>query len=242
LLTSITTKFKPTDFETRELVVLQPKSTKWQSILADIETGTGHTMIGCYELGSLILMPLDNILKPGLISANLVLILNELSKIISTSTYLKLHQVSPDFGQKLYQVAEHQPMTNMSLMGRPIPWHLVQSVLKDVKDELDMPHLSGEDFNFTKMIDKLGDIVDDFKFWQSTEFLGLVKKTETTSLNILDVARNLCDQLPFEKRQTDNFKDSLWSELLRRYIDPKTVAANLSSDFQPDFAQELAEA
>jgi hypothetical protein len=236
--------FRATDFESRPLSIYQPKSRKWQEVLAQVEARTHKQVISCYELGSLILMPVDNQATEGMLSAKLVLILNELSKVMSTSTYLKLHQVNSDFGKKLTQVAEHEPMVESSLMGQPLPWHLVHSVLsslRDIKPGADLPHLTDEDLNFSQMLDKLGDIIDDFRFWQSTSFLGLVKQGEATSLNILDVSINLCNKLSFDQRETKHFKYSLWQELMKRYIGPKILSDSLQTSFQPQLTLETAE-
>jgi hypothetical protein len=220
-------KLKATDFETRKLIIVEPKSAKWIEILQTIKLSTGYIHISCYELGSLIILPEGNYPKKGKLTANLVQILNEISKISSTSNYLKLNQVTVDFGEKVYSIAEHEPFVSLSILDRPIPWHLVQSVIAARIEDIDLPLLSSDEIGFSKLLDKLGDVVSDLKFWQSTEYLALVNKGDTISLNILDVADNLSNELNYQARRLTNFRGSLWQELMSRYINPDLALDSL---------------
>ncbi|HEY4964385.1 MAG TPA: hypothetical protein VIH90_06875 [Candidatus Saccharimonadales bacterium] len=220
-------KLKSTDFETKKLSVVEPKSSKWAEILKSIKLSTGYIHISCYELGSLIVLPEVNLPKKGQLTANLVQILSELSKIASTSNYLKLNQVTADFGLKVYDVAEHEPFVSLSILSKPIPWHLAQSVIATRIEDIDLPQFSGDELGFSKLLDKLGDVVSDLKFWQSTEYLALVSKGDTISLNILDVADNLSNELSYQTRRLTNFRNSLWQELMGRYINPDLTVDSL---------------
>ncbi len=223
-------KFKATDFELRQIHIYAPSSSKWQHLLKSIEDRTGKQLISNYELGSLILLPMEKDLSEGLLSARLVLLISEISRIQTTSTYLKIHQVSPDFGKKLVYITEHEPMVEASMLGKNLPWQLVHTLLHKFKDiDLDIPHLSSEDLVFTSLLDKIGDIVADFKYWDNTSSLAYIKGGQTTSLNIIDVAVNLCNKLDFNSREIKHFKNSLWQELVKRYVDEDTIKTSLKT-------------
>jgi hypothetical protein len=220
-------KLLSTDFEERQLTVVETKSTKWKNILTEIKKNTGYVHISCYELGSIIILPETNQPKKGQLTASLVQILNEIKKITSTSNYLKLNQVRHDYGEKVFSVSEHEPFVNLNIFNQPVPWHLVQSKVAAKIDDIDLTKFAADDIGFNHFIDKLGDVVSDLKFWQSTDYLAFRNKEETISLNILDVADNLSNEVGFQARKLNNFRISLWQELMRRYINPDLAIGSM---------------
>jgi hypothetical protein len=86
-----------------------------------------------------------------------------------------------------------------------------------------MPVFTEEAITFNKLLHKLAEEIDDFKFWQTSEFLGLVDKGETTSFNIIDVATNLTAKINFESRKVSCFRERLWHELVSRYLNPQSI-------------------
>lgn len=215
------------DFENKPLTILIPKSAKWRKILNSISTNNRHQIVSCFELGSLVIMPIGTSVEPGQITATLVQVLTEINRILSASTYLKIMQVQPEFNQKVYEVATDGPMLNTSLLGKAIPWHVLQSVLPE---SVDLPHMNKSDFKLSKLIDKLCSKYDFLKFWQATDFIGLVTDEDIVSLNILDVAVNLYSKLDYEERTVRNFRNNLWQELIKRYVSPKLATEAISSD------------
>lgn len=215
------------DFESKPLTILIPKSPKWRKALSSLSNESRHQIVSCYELGTLIIMPIGDKIEPGQMTATVVQTLSEINKILSASTYLKMLQVRPDFNQKLYEVATHGPVLNASILGKSIPWHVIQGMLPD---STDLPYMSKSDFILSKLIDKLCDKYEFLKFWKSTDYLGLVSGDDTVSLNILDVAVNLYSKLKFEERTVNNFRNNLWQELIKKYVSPQLAAETIASE------------
>jgi hypothetical protein len=215
------------DFENKPLTILIPKSVKWQKVLNQIDSKSRHQIVSCFELGTLIIMPIGLNLQPGQLTATLVQTLSEINRILSASTYLKVLQVRPEFSQKVYEVATQGPVLNASLMGRSIPWRVLQSMLPDA---VDLPHMNKSEFKLSKLIDRLCDKYDFLKFWKSTDFLALVMDDETVSLNILDVALNVYSKLNYEERTVANFRNNLWQELIKRYMSPDLATEAINNE------------
>jgi hypothetical protein len=76
-------------------------------------------------------------------------------------------------------------------------------------------------------------------FWQGSAHLGLLKRHQSVSLNIVDAALNVCNNLPFEKRITQSFQRSLWHELILKYLNHDTVEQTVLAQLQPQLAAEI---
>ncbi len=61
-------------------------------------------------------------------------------------------------------------------------------------------------------------------------------------MNLVDTALNYCNGLPFEKRITSYFRQSLWHELLLKYLDHDEVEQSVMDTLQPELAKETAAA
>jgi len=216
-------------FESRPLSFMAPKAKKWPSILKNIEQQTGLLLLSSYELATIIILPIKNKPKSGYLSALIANLLNETSIIYSASSFLKLHQVSKDFGAKLLELTEHEPQMKTALLDQPVTWEVAQDILKNTDHELFAPHLSSEDLQPENVFSKLGDILENLKFWSDSQILGLVESTETTSFNLLDVAGNVMNKRPFENRSLKHFKRALSSELAKLYLMPEQIVEELSA-------------
>jgi hypothetical protein len=223
-------KYNASNFESKKLSVLSPQDKRWLPMLGGIQKQTGLTLISNYETASLILMPISNELKPGYLTMATANLLSELTTIYSVSSFLKLHQVRSDFGLKLTQIAENQPYLDKKLLGSKISWPTALDILKDTDSSTFAPHMTSSELANTSLLGKLSDILSDFKFWQDSEFLALIKSSEVTSFNILDVASNLVNQLPFSRRRLDHFRQALTAELMKLYISPEQLIASLSNE------------
>ena len=219
-------KFTAADFETRRLKLLMPKSKKWQKVLDEIKSKTGLVLISDYETASIILLPINNQPTNGYLSVVIANLVSEISIIYSVSNYLKLHQVNKDFGQKLVGIIEREPYLDATAVGSKISFRAAQHKLKEL-DSSPSPHISLEEIEPVNLLANLGDLVEDFKFWQDTDFLAFVKAAQTTSLNLLDVALNLANNLPFSNRKLDHLRHSLTQELNKMYIDSDQVVDSL---------------
>lgn len=222
-------KITPSNLELRKLNVYSCLDKKWFRILTDIKARTGLTMVSSYELASIILLPIDNQPPQGYLTLTLTNLLAELSITLSVSSYLKLHQVNADFGVRLKQIADNEPLLGMHQLDKPVSWSTAQHILAGIDHSAFAPHLTFQDILPVNLLSKLSQITEEFKFWEDNEILALVKSSEATSLNIRDVAVNLVNSLPFSKRQLEHFRHSLSQELMKLYISPEQVIDSLTN-------------
>jgi hypothetical protein len=219
-------KFSAADFESRKLSVTTTKSPRWVSVLEEIKNRTGLSIVSDYEMASIILLPVDNQPQSGYLSVVMANLISEMSIIYSVSSYLKLNLLSRDFSSKLINIIEHEPYLEATAIGNKISYRAAQHKLKAL-DSSPSPHVTLEDIEPVNMLEKLGDIFKEFKFWQDSEFLAFVEQTEAISLNILDVASNLANNLPFHNRSVEHLRHSLTQELNKMYLSTEDLLDSL---------------
>ena len=223
-------KYTTSNLETKKLSVITTTDKKWQALLKDIKKRTGLAVVSCYEMATVVVLPLNNNPKSGYTTMLVANLLSEISVTLSVSSFLKLHQVSTDFGIKLSEIAEHEPVVDAKFLDHPVSWKAAQHVL-NAADTFDYaPHVTSEDLEPINLLSKIGSIVDSYKFWENSQFLALVKSTEATSLNVLDVAINLVNDLPFDKRRLDHCRHALIQELMKLYITPEQLINTLTTN------------
>ena len=237
-------RLKSSDFESRRIAVIQPDSKKWQELSVKVVTNKKHNLISFRELGTIILLPLPKDIPNGVVTTSMSLALHELNEIKASSSFLKICQVRPDFGDTVRAVVNEELSLSSDLIDQPVPWHLIQRYYsrlgQEFKEELFGPHIRQEDMSWRSVEEALINIEPSLKFWLNSDHLGLLHDHQPVSLNIVDVALNLCNNLPFEKRLTKAFQKSLWHELLLQYLKHDTVENTVLKQLEPQTAFELA--
>jgi hypothetical protein len=237
-------KLTSQDFETREIAILHPDSSRWRELSSSVVAHTKHNVYCLKELGAIVLLPLPKTAPIGTTMASLMLALQSLSDLKSSSTYLQLCQVRPDFGSLVQTIVSGEPELQTTLLDQAVPWRLIQRSLSRLPEalhqELFEPYIQTTDLSWKSLGVALNEIEPSLSFWEGTEYLGLVHEGKPVSLHALDVALNLCNQLSFDQRLVRNFQNSLWHELLLRYLQPQTLEQTLLTVLQPKLAPALA--
>lgn len=235
-------RLKPSDFEARPVTILSPDTKRWRELAADVVQTTKHNVITFPELGALVLLPLPVDMPAGATTASLVLALHALNDLRATSTFLKLSLVRNDFGTVVQTVAVSEPQLNAQLLDRSVPWHVIQRYYARLqhlfREEVFEPHIQLDDMSWPAVEKLLSHIEPSLEFWHFSSALGILQDHQPVSLNIVDVALNLCNQLPFERRIVHHFQQSLWHELLLRYLKHDTVEQTVLAQLQPKLALE----
>jgi hypothetical protein len=235
-------RLTPSDFETRQVIIEQPQADRWQAITAKALEDTRHTVLSFKELGALIVLPIPAHAPSGSVTATISLAFHELNEIRAGSTFLKLCQVRPDFGIIVQTVALSQPQLSAHELDQSVPWHIIQRFYARMqhlfREELFEPHIDLSDMHWHSVEQLLARIEPSFEFWESTSYLGFLHAGQSVSMNLVDAALNYCNDLPFEHRLRQQFQQSLWHELLMRYLQPHTVEQTVLAQLQPAFARQ----
>lgn len=238
-------KIKPGDFELRQMHLISPHSSRWEALSSSIVAQKKHNIVGLRELGSLVLLPVPaDIQPPGTTVTALILALHEMNELRAASTFLKLCQVKPHFGDYLQVAVVDEPNLGAQLLDQPVPWQIIQRYYARFRNrfraDLFEPHVQQDDLSWHSIEKALSFIEPSLTFWHHTTSLALLHDHQPVSLNIVDAALNYCNQLPYEQRIVHYFKRSLWHELLMRYLQHDNVEQAVLSGMQMQLAEEPA--
>jgi len=237
-------KLTPRDFEARAISITQPTGKRWQQLAARVVTDHHHNLLSFKEIGALVFLPLPADLPAGAVTMSFSLALHELNEIRAASAFLKLTQVRPDFGVLVRQVTIEEPRLSSRILDRPVPWHLIQRYYSRLqhrfREEIFEPYLQREDMVWHPIEHTLSQIEPSFNFWHQSGHLGLLQGKQLVSLNLLDVALNYCNQLPFEHQVAHYCRHSLWHELLLRYLRHEPIEQSVLTELQPAAETVLA--
>jgi hypothetical protein len=219
-------KLHPTNFEQRSIAIYYPQSRKWEAIASEFAQRYKNTTLLLPEFGSIIIMPITD-LVPNLAITSTLLLLSQVNDIRCNSSFIKLQQVRPDFGNILYTSAYGKVNAIAQLAGQPLSWKTIHnyysrqqaSELPEVFD----PHVQPEDLQLVNAEKILAEKIPSLEFWVDTAKLALVSDTNTVSLNMLDVALNATNRLDFKDSILKFVQDRVWNEILIKYLNPRNL-------------------
>src|SRR6266702_4317277 len=231
-------QLQPGDFESRKMTVLYPKAKKWGKLTKAFVEQVKHNIVCLKELGSIVLLPHETDI-PGLAITTFLLVFNDMNNIRAYSSFTKLQQVRPSFGQVVQTAVEQEPYTSAELAGQPVPWRLVQRFYGRnsgaYHPDIFEPHVQPEDLAWFDAESLLKELKPALGFWEGTAALSFLYEGEPVSLNVLDVALCHCNRLSFADRVIHFVRENIWHELMIRYLNKE----NLEQAIQRQLASEL---
>lgn len=215
-------KVTPSDFESRKMIVKHPSGKKWSNLSRDYVNSHKSNVVDLKELGSVVILPLTVEKLGGITIAALTKVLYSLNELKLYSGYLKFVQVQHDFGQLVSDSLVDEPISHANLAGQDLNWRVLQNHLSQIStdntSDVFEPHLQVEDLVLEAVEETLYKLEPALHFWFGTGSLGLPYDGYSVSFNIIDMATNYINHLSLEKSSTFYLQESLWGEILRRYL------------------------
>lgn len=227
-----------TDFELKPMAITYEKTERWQKVAEHPAIHKKHHAVPMPLSASLLMLPYGKDVPPATLLTTLVISVRSINHLVAASSFLKLHQMRPDFSEVLQSVIEDDSLTMLSLLDEPISWHLIHRYYNRFanyyRTEIFEPYLRPDDFCRLTLDAVVGDLLPDASFWSRTDSLGMLDGKEVVSYNLHDVAVNACNDLPFEKRVSHSLRQSLWHELLLGYMKIEKVEQAVAARMQPE--------
>ncbi len=235
-------KLTAADFEIRNLAVLAPDTKHWHELAETIVARKKHNIVALKEWGAVVVLPFPPVTPPAVTLTTLLIALHDMNEVRSCSTFLKLCQVRPDFGALLQAVVTDQPALSAELLDGAVPWHIIQRYYarfaSRFREDLFEPHIQREDLSWHSVEKAISFIEPSMEFWHHTATLGMIDGHRPVSFNIIDAALNLCNGLPYQHRIVHYFQNSLWSELVIRYLKHDNVEQAVVGGLESQLAEE----
>lgn len=236
-------KLGASDFETKPVHFYVPTAKHWPSLAAKYLAQQKHNILVISELGSVVMLPIEQDM-PGLAITSLLLAIGSINDIRTRGSFLKLQQVRPDFGKLFAETMLHEPMTEAQLAGEQLPWKIVQWFYghghSAYHPEAFEPHVQPEDLTWHDAEKVLGGLHPALEFWQDSQLLALLDDGQPVSLNVLDVALGVCNELNYATRVVHHMRENLSRELLARYLHQENLQALLLGKLDQQLAPEVA--
>lgn len=230
-LTAFTRKYRqlqPHDFETRNIEFHFFDSKQWGSLSDSFTKKNRHNITHMKEMGVIAILPLPLKRLPGVTIAVLPLVLHYINEIRLYSTYFKLQQVRPNFAHEIIDTILEDPDKHASMAGHRVHWRIIHRYFGSNTDasthpEIFQPHVQPEDLLWRKTEATLYRIEPALHFWHDMDFVALQSDKGPISLNLMDVAVNFINKLPYGSHAVYHFRDSLWNEIFVRYMGQKSL-------------------
>lgn len=230
----------PSDFEMRNIEVLSPHEKRWHSLSEQFVQSARHNTISFKELGAVIMLPL-NAKIDALAMISLLFACEEMNAVRAHSSFVKLQQVKPNFGQIVRDVCIGEAYVEARIAGQRVSWKMIQRYYAQHPDayheEIFEPHVQPEDLTWIHAEDILAEIVPEIGFWQGTQSLGLLHDNGLVSCNLMDVALAQCNKLPFVQRVAHFVRNHLRHELMLGYLQQE----NLEQALRQQLVETLGE-
>ena len=236
---------KPSDFETRDIKIILLDNKKWKGVAKTFVRQKHHNITNLKELGAIFVLPLPAKQTKGIILATFYQIIKYINEIRMYSSYFKMQQVKPDFGQILVNTIIEDPSKHVSIAGNDLHWRIVQRYFGKLDDnshpDIFQPHVQLDDLYWRKPEEVLYELEPALHFWFDMDYVAKIFDGLPISYNLIDCVICYANELPYKKRYFQNYQENLRNELFTRYlnrpnlrtqvinqIDKETSADNLS--------------
>lgn len=235
---------RPSDFEVRPMQIVMPQSKKWDELAAGFIATARHNLLTFKELGAVVMLPMEGRTE-GLAVTTLLLALNAMNDIRSFSSYTKLQQVKPHFGEVVCEATEIEPHVSAKLAGQQVTWKTIHRYYARFKEayhpEVFEPHVQPEDLTWAQAEDVLVKLEPALEFWRDTQSLALLHDGQAVSCNMLDVALNYYNSVPFSDRIVHFLRDNIWHELMLKYLNQQNLEEAVGRQLSYELVDDLSD-
>lgn len=231
---------KPSDFEARPPAIVPLSVKRWQKLATSFTAENRRNLICSPEAGGVALLPLQEYL-PGALTSMFLLTLANVNEVLAAGSYLRLHVVKADFGNVVAEVASHHLTIAAPIGDQQLDWQTVHDFLIEYTGAGLEYQLAGDGASLINPVDILASLSPKLEFWRGSSHLAHVDKGEMVSLNPLDAALNVLNNLPFEHRVVDYCRQNLWRVFWQYYLRADILGEKLLEQLRHQLAEpELA--
>ncbi|HSX27648.1 MAG TPA: hypothetical protein VLG25_02605 [Patescibacteria group bacterium] len=220
-------KLQPSDFETREISIVQLDAKRWGKLTESFVHKKRHNITHLKELGVILMLPMPMAKMKGITITVLPLLLHYINEIRLYSAYFKLQQVKPDFGEILVGTLVADPGNHAIMAGQQIHWRVIQRYFGKLETEyhpeIFEPHVQPEDLHWRKAEEILYNLEPALHFWHDMDYVGKMHAGRPISFNLMDLAVGYVNSTPYSNRTIYHMRESLWNEIFIRYMGEKTL-------------------
>ncbi|MDB5182844.1 MAG: hypothetical protein JWO47_628 [Candidatus Saccharibacteria bacterium] len=221
----------PSDFETRDIEILQMDKKRWGDIAEDFVRKKRHNITHLKELGVILMLPTNLEKLPGITLTAMPLLFHYVNEIRLYSSFFKLQQVKPHFGKIIAETLVADIGSAAVMAGSHVHWRVIQRYYGKLKHEyhpeIFEPHVQPEDLHWRKAEEYLYDIDPELGFWRDLDYVALLAGKNPISFNLLDCSMSYSTGANYDQRLFFHMRESLWNELFIRYMGQANLASQV---------------
>jgi len=216
-------KITPSDFEEREINIVIMDHDKWAGMAEKFTKKKLHNVTHTKELGTIIVVPMKQEKMRGITLKTLPLLYHYINEIRLYSSFFKLSQVKPNFGEEIVDTLIADPSNAAIMAGQNIHWRVIQRYFGKLKDESHpeafQPHLHPEDLHWRKAEELLYSLDPEMEFWHDMDYVARFEDdNKPNSFNLTDVSFGYSNGIGYGDRYVYHMRESLWNEIFSRYM------------------------
>ena len=212
----------PSDFETRDIEILEMKKERWGEIAEAFVRKKRHNITHLKELGVILMLPTKIEKLPGITLTAMPLLFHYVNEIRLYSAFFKLQQVKPNFGKIIAETLVADTGKAAVMAGSHIHWRVIQryygKLPHESHPEIFEPHVQPEDLHWRKAEHCMYEIDPELEFWKDMDFVAVQHNKYPVSFNLLDNSMSYSTGATFDQRLFFHMRESLWNELFTRYM------------------------
>lgn len=229
----------PSDFETREISIVVMDHDKYVDLAEHFVEKKFHNVTHTKEMGTIVVVPMKVKRMKGITLKSLPLLFHYINEVRLYSTFFKLKQVQPNFGEIVVNTLIADPGDAAEMAGQYVHWRVIQRYFGKLNDgeahpEAFEPHVQPEDLHWRKAEEMLTLIDPEMKFWLEQDYVGKMYNGKPLTFNLMDVSLSYSNGETYETAYSYHFRESLWNELFSRYMGAKNLREQVLNQLDND--------
>lgn len=234
-------RLTPSDFETRDIELVQMPKERWGDIAAHFIQKKRHLNTHLKELGVVLILPATEERMPGITTKVFSLTFHYYNEVRLYSSFFKMQQVKKDFGKIFVDTLLADPGDAAIMAGQHIHWRVIQRYFGKLKDEyhpeIFEPHVQPEDLHWRHAEEQMYKVDPELAFWKDLDFVGMMYDGRPLTMNLMDISLSYSNGIPYEERYIYHFMESLWNEVFMRYMGKKTLEEQILKQLDNDMIE-----
>lgn len=231
-------RLTPSDFETRDITLVQMPKDRWGDIAEHFIQKKRHFNTHLKEMGAVLILPPTQDRMPGVTTKLFSLTFHYYNEVRLYSAFFKLQQVKKDFGKIFVETLLADPDSSAVIAGQNIHWRVIQRYYGKLKDEyhpeMFEPHVQPEDLHWRRAEEMMYQVDPELAFWQDLDYVAMMYDGRPLTMNLMDVSLSYSNEIPYEERYIYHFTEALWNEVFIRYMGKKTLEDQILKQLDND--------
>lgn len=231
-------RLTPSDFETREIALVQMPKERWGDIAKHFIEKKRHLNTHLKELGVVLLLPPTEDRMTGITTKIFALTFHYYNEVRLYSSFFKMQQVKKGFGKIFVDTLLADPGNAAIMAGQNIHWRVIQRYFGKLDDEYHPevfePHVQPEDLHWRHAEEQMYLVDPELAYWQGLDYVGRMYDGRPLTMNFIDVSLSYANGISYEDRYTYHFSESLWNEVFMRYMGKKNLEEQILKQLDND--------